>query len=588
MSILDNIRGWFARSPTIPVVNNPQANVPVRRWSNGLGPGAPVTPTIFPTDEAGKIAAAEPKSFQILPNINATLTPRTGYGLMAFSDLKNYAETVPECSLAISIKIAALKNYVPVIKSPDGEVVQKAASTAYRDSKGQLCKTILPYNEFELPSVSWMTTYPDQDMAWSNWIVRAIWNREAYDAYCVAWQFGKHGQIEGMTVLDGSTIFAVIDENARTPRPPTPAYQQILLGFPRGNYTTNDIYYAPSRLRPNAPYGTSFIENSLEAVKFLQSWWEYQRLWYTAGSAPDRDYAAPAGWSVEQIFAYMEALGAHYDGNPSARQQPHTFPNGFSLLADRSGKASGPSGGEGVYQTAKSTVMMAAGIPQSEYGEAPSEGLGGKGYAEAGESLTYRQAYGPVITDILAPFNLALEMNGYSGYTLDLEYPEERNDPEAEEERHTKRWQIGAYRRNEYLDQIGLPRDESPEGNMFYPEIAALGGQGATAQQGASQTIDGGPLIPLDKPIRVTGEFPKPKPPALPSPITVKALGDQGDLLKSSGSARSPDPDDKQKTDTEAELRDVLTRYFDDMARRLEVEVRGEAQELKDKTDVTA
>src|SRR5260221_8212598 len=38
-------------------------------------------------------------------------------------------------------------------------------------------------------------------------------------------------------VLDGSTIKPLLDESGGRPEAPAPAYQQILYGFPRGEYT---------------------------------------------------------------------------------------------------------------------------------------------------------------------------------------------------------------------------------------------------------------------------------------------------------------------------------------------------------------
>lgn len=454
----------------VPVVNQPQ-NVYPQDWVRRIpGPGWPVNPTV--QTQADKLRASEPRTFQPLPNVNATLTPRLGYGLMSFADLRDYS-TVPEVALCIRIITEELKTFTPVIKDGNGVTVQKAATVSTRTKDGRLRKTVMDYNDVQrLEGVEWMTRRPDGQMRWANWLSRVIYNVMVYDANALYRQRDEYGRVTGLMPVDGSTIFCIVDDRSNRPEPPAPAYQQIIWGRPENNYTSFDLHYTARRQRINAPYGTSFIEDALPAIQLLSNWWEFNKLWYQVGSNPAREYSAPPGWTPNQIFDYMDALNERYAGNLAARQQAHIYPDGFKVIADRSTNQGPGSSGDSARQAAFEMVAFAAGIPPSELGKAPGEGLGGKGYAEAGESIFFRMGLAPVIAEIKQAFDDALSMWGYSGYSWELEFPGESIDPDSEEEKQIKRWQAGLQTRRETQMQLGLVADETERGNVYSGEAA--------------------------------------------------------------------------------------------------------------------
>jgi hypothetical protein len=74
------------------------SNIP-RRWSTSfMGPGQPFAGFI-PGSQAttrDRDAENEPRTMQYIPNVNSTIAPRLAWGLTPFSDLRMYAESVPE------------------------------------------------------------------------------------------------------------------------------------------------------------------------------------------------------------------------------------------------------------------------------------------------------------------------------------------------------------------------------------------------------------------------------------------------------------------------------------------------------------
>ena len=64
-------------------------------------------------------------------------------------------------------------------------------------------------------------------------------NRLKYDAAVVYPRRTYGGDLFAFEVIDGKTVKPLLDEYGGRPMPPYPAYQQILYGFPRGEFTAD-------------------------------------------------------------------------------------------------------------------------------------------------------------------------------------------------------------------------------------------------------------------------------------------------------------------------------------------------------------
>lgn len=515
-------------------------------WSRAwMGPGRPFVATQdsqYRNDER----ELEPRTFQYLASVNSTITPRIAYGLTAFSELKNYAEVVPEVALAFTIPSEELKSFIPTLVDKDG-------------------------NEVDIPELRWMIEYPDRVNPWSTWLSRFLYNVQIYDApalykirlprpslnksipvpelvnyrkddetiplikwYCpecgevnyyeytnkksvcescdkeitradlnklykknrlnkrkssgkkivmkykvpkeiggilktdsdnVAVHYHVDQPIVGLRIVDGSTIFPLVDERGEQPIPPAPAFTQVLWGVPRMFLNTNQLWYRPRFLRVDAPYGWTFIERSIKPVVLLSNLWDYEGAKYTVGNLPEAAYAVPGDWkSADQILEFEEAFNARMAGNTKERAgRARFFPSGTEMLATKE-----MSFNRETYDAARNSVLIAAGIPKSEVGEAPEGMLGGKSYAEAMNSSFYRMCISPLQTFVESAFNEAIRENGYTGIFFKLKFPNESIDPEKEEQKFSDRFTNGGITRNEYRESIGLSPIDGEEGEYLY------------------------------------------------------------------------------------------------------------------------
>ena len=145
MSLLDGFKGFaaglrgmpFTPSPTVrPPINVAPglgdiqvvdtSKVPTRAqipgsWSRAwLGPGQPFSTMLGESNTVrDKDAELEPRAFQYVSSVNSTMSPRLAYGLQAFSELRLYAESVPEVSMCLRLLTEEMKAFVPTIVEGD-------------------------------------------------------------------------------------------------------------------------------------------------------------------------------------------------------------------------------------------------------------------------------------------------------------------------------------------------------------------------------------------------------------------------------------------------------------------------------------
>lgn len=449
-----------------------QANIP-QRWSNRfMGPGSPLGN--LPTAR-GRDAETEPRTFQYPTNVNATIAPRAAYNLMPFTQLRDYAEAVPEVAECIRIITEEIKAFKPRIID-----AQK--------------------NEVKDSSLDWMIEKPDRFNPWPVWLSRFLYNVLVYDAGAVHTPRARDNSITALRVIDGSTLFLMVDEYGELPTPPAPAFSQILYGVPRNYFNTHQIWYRPRHLRADAPYGRSPIEDCLPAVRVLARMWGYQESWYTEGTTPDTMLTSPEKWTPEQILQFEADFNARMAGNTEERAGRVRFlPPGVQSLATKDATFN-----QAMYDAAANTVRMGYGIPRTEFGESPSAGLGGSGFLDAMQDVFYRTGLSPVKAYIEGLFNYALEANGHPDYSFELAFPKESIDPKKEEDRAADRFTKGISTRDETREKLGMEPLGGDEGAYLVNPAQPAGDD----MSGAGMGLGGGSIPVRQDKIKVTNKIP--------------------------------------------------------------------------------
>jgi hypothetical protein len=196
---------------------------------------------------------------------------------------------------------------------------------------------------------------------WRMWTSALMENRLKYDATVVYPRLTVGGELFALEVIAGCTIKPLLDEYGGRPLPPFPAFQQILYGYPRGEFTatpdldesgkpyagpdgrpavsgltSDELLYERTIYRDQSPYGMSATEIALlDGIVWMRRMgWILAE--YTEGVLPrshievdgDRD------WSVQQWEDWSRALNDHLGGNTQQRQKFELMPPGVHMLAD--------------------------------------------------------------------------------------------------------------------------------------------------------------------------------------------------------------------------------------------------------------
>jgi len=445
MSFIDRIAKANYPSTVSELVQIPNVRDVPQSWAAWLGPGYPMPPAITSggyRDMRAKLELTEPRSYQYTPNVNIIITPRIAYGLTSFSLLAYYAETVSECALAKFMLTERMKALQPTIFDENDDPVEKE-------------------------DLQWMTTYPDAHTSWESWLPPFIYNTLVYDAACIYFVYGEDGKIIGMRNLDGSTILPLIDQRGETPKPPAPAFTQIIFGQPFTWMTGEQIWYRPRGRRINAPYGESPIERAIKPVELLSSIYDFELAFYQAGNMPEMVMAAPLNWTPDQVRQYEQVFNAQMAGSPNERRRIRFVPNGFTQIGVKTLEWR-----KEVYQAAARQVYYQFGIPPEEMGE----------LASATRMMNmkfittkfFQNGIQPISAHLESLLNFVLARNGHKGYYAKMVVPSTQLDPDMVEKQWTGRWAMGLVRRDEARLALGQDALEGDEGNALLTPVGGM------------------------------------------------------------------------------------------------------------------
>jgi 2'-5' RNA ligase len=560
------------------------SNVPATWSTIFMGPGKPFAGM---TTTRSQDEEKEPRTMQYLPNINSTIAPRIAWGLTPFAELRAYAESVPEVAGAVRLLTEEMKAFVPTLVDDDDKPVVApelewmiTKPDMYNPWPVWLSRFLYNVLVYDAPAVYKMRpqwahdytklhkvelisgVYKEDEQASSGHYAWWCDNCHAQSEYplhksamplesVMCWNCGAampqyvQGEISGnsdpvfeksvfispicgLRIIDGSTLFALIDERGEQPAPPAPAFTQVIWGVPRMYLNTYQVWYRPRHLRADAPYGRSFIEDSLPAVRLLQSLWDYEGKKYTNGNISDMVFSAPADWGkdAEKVLEFEEAYNTRMAGNINERAGRVRFmPAGTEAIQTKD-----LSFNETSYGAAKNAVQMSVGIPKSESGDSPEGMLGGSGYAEAMQSSFYRMGLAPLQTFIEGLFDEILRENGRSDVHFRLKFPSDSLDPEKEESKWQGRFMNGLANRDEARQGVSMKPLGGEEGQLLVTPGKGGGpgeGEGGLAGGnpfGGTQFASGGPQIPVTPGL---GKVPIKGP-----MIAVKKVEYSGDLQK--------------------------------------------------------
>jgi len=462
------------QTPGTPAVPLPR---PGTSFGSQLGPAQPFLPApLDPVEDSGR---AIPRKYEYQVAWNLQLSNDKG---TPWSVLKALAEQCDVIHRCIEIRTAEVVGLQWAFTVSDAAVVEIMNEQACSHAKAMQIARDTHAEEIDRLTQFWNSPYAHGDRLWSEWITEALWNHFTYDALAVYPRYNLGGDIIGFDVIDGSTIKPLLDNRGDIPAPPSPAYQQILWGFPRGEYQasphadgefvaskTSDgpqkdalAYFVRNR-RTWSPYGYSTVEECIPAATLYLERQTWMRAEYLEGTMP-KTFMRTDSQEFDPIkLASMErVLNDTLAGSTNERHRIKMLPQGFDpIFPPEIDERYKPDYDEWIIKQIGSKF----GVMPTQLGIIPHTGLGGKGQQEGEQDQAESMSKRPLENWLAEVINsLSRRFLGSTGAVTFVLRAEETATRELE---RTKALQAALYSGQKTLNEVqadlGQPLYDMPE-----------------------------------------------------------------------------------------------------------------------------
>lgn len=450
---------------TVALERNPNlAQVP-------FGPGIPIVPgAINPVRADGR---PDPRryEFQVAQNINVTETR-----LVPFKTLRQAAEQIDilrRCIEVLKSKMVGL-DWDVVLSEDTVEAV--AAESQVSNLRAQQIAKEKFGDEIARARAFWKQPDPQNGLIFADWLNVALEDVLVLDAWAVWPQKTVGGDLHALQILDGGTIKPLIDDRGMRPFPPNAAFQQILFGFPRsefsapdesddadGEFTSDELSYMVRNRRTTSVYGYGPVERSLPLADLYLRRQQWLRAEYTDGVLPELMFKTDAtfGNNPDLLRAYENVFNDDLGGQTEQRKKARLLPAGLEPIQF---DGYGEKFKDVLDDYLVNSICGHFGVMPTEIGFTPKSGLGGAGHQD-GEA-TSSEVIGLIPLQKWAGRMLSHLSYVYLGMPRELEFrfmQSERHDAEAEARADDIRLKNGSLAINEARAKAGLPLLDAEE-----------------------------------------------------------------------------------------------------------------------------
>jgi len=312
-------------------------------------------------------------------------------------------------------------------------------------------------------------------LIFADWLNMALEDILVLDAWAVWPQKTVGGDLRGVQVLDGATIKPLIDDRGMRPFPPQPAFQQILYGFPRsefsaptegedvdGEFTSDELCYMIRNRRTTTIYGLSPVERALPLADIYLRRQQWLRAEYTDGVLPELMFETDAnfGNNPDLLRAYENILNDDLAGQTEQRKRARLLPAGLHPVQM---DGYGEKFKDVLDEFLVTSICGHFGVLPTEIGFTPKTGLGGAGHQQ-GQSES-SEVIGLIPLSQWVGRMLSQMSYVWLGMPRELEFrfmPSERKDSQAIGATMDNAIRGGRLTLNEARSEEGLPLIDSP------------------------------------------------------------------------------------------------------------------------------
>ena len=446
-----------------------------------LGPAAPLLPS--PIDPVSAISGrAEPRKFQYQVAYNLNLTQQE----VPWSVLRSLAEQCDIISRAITIRTSDIsKMEWSFTLSPDAiqrimteqNVSHAKAAKIGREKFGEKIDELTAF---------WRNPYPQSDKGWNQWITESAWNILTFDGWAIYPKYNLGGKVIGFDLIDPSTIKVLLDDRGDTPRPPAPAYQQILWGFPRGEFTaspdsdvngeyytgvnsdasykTDQLSYFIQNRRTYSVYGFSAVEQAIPAATLYLERQRWMIEDFQAGTMPMTFMKTDSTELNHLKLAEFERVfNDKLVGSSEERHKVKVLPKGFDpIVAPSMSERYKPEYDEFIIKR----IASIFGVAPGQLGVIARAGLGGgkgahDGEEQSAETVSSRPMENYIVECINSLCRRYLDMD--TNLTFNLNYDTSSENEETQAKAYQTALSSGTMTLNDIRGEMGQPLYDMPE-----------------------------------------------------------------------------------------------------------------------------
>jgi hypothetical protein len=440
-----------------------------------FGPGIPITPgAINPVNPITGRPEPRRYEYQVAQNINITETR-----LVPFKTLRAAADQIDilrRCVEVIKGKTAGLEWDIVL----GNDASEKIVSESGGDHVRAMVKAREDFND-EIDRIRSFWENPDRanGLTFTDWLNIALEEILVIDALAIWPQKTVGGDLYGLQILDGATIKPMLDDRGMRPMPPQAAYQQILYGFPRaefsannddpkadGEFTSDDLAYLVKNRRTTSVYGYSPVERSLPLADIYLRRQQWIRAEYTDGVLPELMFSTDATWGTnpDLLRAWENILNDDLAGQTEQRKRARLLPTGITPIVN---DAYGEKFKDTLDEFLIASICGHFGVQPTEIGYNPKGGLGGKGFEEGKAGNAEALGVQPLVNWLNKMItNLSY---AYLGMPRELEFrlmASKRQDDEASARKSQIEVTSAGKTVNERRSELGLPLLDTPQADM--------------------------------------------------------------------------------------------------------------------------
>lgn len=375
--------------------------------SNAFGPFHPLTPS--PLDPPRRDGRVDPRLWEYPVSWNLQYTPAPHIPFSTLRDASRNIDMVRRCIELRKKEITSREWTFGVSTNAINAEALRSPGTPKQDIAARLAKEYA--SEIRRMEEFWVHPGRSQDFEWEEWVFAALEEYLTVDAWVIYPQKTFGGEVISLDLVDGTTVKPLLDERGAKPSYPHPAFQQVLHGFPRGewaatfelvgdekripnSYRGDQLYYIRRHTRVDSPYGMSAVEQALISARLYlkrQGWMlsEYD------------DGTVPMAWiesvlengAIEMDAAqrrmWEDALNDELSGNTAARHRLKVMPPGMRAVET--------SAVDERYKPDYDLFLIKLlashfDVPITELGFSEARGLGSSGWHEGQEDSHERTA----------------------------------------------------------------------------------------------------------------------------------------------------------------------------------------------------